>query len=60
MCVVFVYTSAGDDVIKGLTIGLSLTQLDDSNWQFTIEMLRLLMDQQQLVEYERYASYVIR
>ena len=53
MCVIFVYTSAGDDVIKGLAIGLSLTQLDDSNWQFTVEMLRLLMDQQQLVEYER-------
>ena len=39
--------------MKGLAISLLMAQSTDPNWKFANEIVKLLMDQQQLLEYNR-------
>lgn len=50
----FLYPIAAGDVIEGLSVCLLMAQSkDNGDWEFTTEIIKILMDRQQLVEYDR-------
>ena len=46
------YVSAGD-VIEGLAVCLLKARSSNPDWQFITETIKALMNQQELVEYDR-------